>query len=50
MLASGATALAEMWNFELGASHNHAMFGHIEEWFYEYLGGIKFSLDNIPIA
>lgn len=47
MLAQGATALAESWNFQLGESHNHAMFGHIEEWFYEYVGGIQFSLTNI---
>eukprot|EP00026_Physarum_polycephalum_P015180 Phypoly_transcript_15804.p1 GENE.Phypoly_transcript_15804~~Phypoly_transcript_15804.p1 ORF type:complete len:223 (+),score=31.62 Phypoly_transcript_15804:87-755(+) len=49
MLANGATALSEIWNFELSASHNHAMFGHIEEWFYEYLGGIQFSIENIVI-
>lgn len=47
MLEQGATSLAEMWDFQLSESHNHAMFGHIEEWFYEYLGGIQFSIDSI---
>lgn len=47
MLANGATSLAEVWVYPLDASHNHAMFGHIEEWFYEYLAGIQFSHEDI---
>lgn len=47
MLSQGATALAESWDFDINDSHIHAMFGHIEEWFYEYLGGINFAHDSI---
>jgi alpha-L-rhamnosidase len=36
----GATALTEAWNADPSDSQNHAMLGHIEEWFYGGLGGI----------
>ncbi|MCB1131386.1 MAG: family 78 glycoside hydrolase catalytic domain, partial [Verrucomicrobiae bacterium] len=40
-LAQGATALTEAWNAETRSSHNHFMLGHITEWLYAGLGGIK---------
>jgi len=40
-LAQGATALTEAWNAEVRSSHNHFMLGHITEWLYAGLGGIK---------
>jgi hypothetical protein len=39
-LEKGATSLTESWKAE-GASHNHMMLGHLMEWFYSALGGIK---------
>ncbi len=38
----GATSLTEAWDGPTrGASQNHFMLGHIEEWFYRDLGGIS---------
>ncbi|MCX6938019.1 MAG: hypothetical protein NTU80_09010 [Verrucomicrobia bacterium] len=38
---NGATTLTEAWNSNRQVSQNHCMLGHIEEWFYRGLGGIK---------
>jgi alpha-L-rhamnosidase len=40
-LAKGATALTESWQALPSVSNNHFMLGHIMEWFYEGLGGIR---------
>ena len=45
-LVKGLTALPEYWNFEdlwwgLARSRNHAMMGHVKEWFTKYLAGIS---------
>lgn len=40
-LKQGATALTEAWTAETRSSHNHFMLGHITEWFYAGLAGIK---------
>ena len=37
----GATSLTESWDANPSDSQNHAMLGHVEEWFYEGLGGIS---------
>jgi len=38
----GATSLPEHWNMDTAASsQNHCMMGHIEEWFYSVLAGIR---------
>ena len=42
----GLTTLPEYWNFEelwwgLARSRNHAMMGHVKEWFTKYLAGIS---------
>lgn len=40
-LKQGATSLTESWNALQTASHNHCMLGHLMDWFYSGLGGIK---------
>ena len=42
----GLTTLPEYWNFEelwwgMARSRNHAMMGHVKEWFTKYLAGIS---------
>ncbi|MBN2764499.1 MAG: family 78 glycoside hydrolase catalytic domain, partial [Bacteroidales bacterium] len=40
-IKQGATALAESWQALRGVSNNHLMLGHIMEWFYTGLGGLR---------
>lgn len=40
-LKKGATALTESWPALEEVSNNHLMLGHIMEWFYTGLGGVK---------
>jgi hypothetical protein len=40
-LKQGATALTESWQALRNASNNHLMLGHIMEWFYSGLGGLR---------
>lgn len=40
-LAAGATTLTEAWDADPESSQNHCMLGHIEEWFYAGLAGIR---------
>lgn len=40
-LAKGATALTESWAGLTTVSNNHLMLGHLMEWFYSGLGGIR---------
>lgn len=40
-LAQGATALTEAWDANHHSSHNHFMLGHVTEWFYGYMLGIR---------
>ena len=40
-LAAGATSLTEAWDANPNSSQNHLMLGHIEEWFYAGLAGIR---------
>ncbi|RYZ28272.1 MAG: alpha-L-rhamnosidase [Chitinophagaceae bacterium] len=44
-LAQGATALTESWQALPSVSNNHLMLGHLMEWFYSGLGGIR-QADN----
>lgn len=51
----GATALTESWQALPNVSNNHLMLGHIMEWFYKGLGGIRqetgsFGYRNIVIS
>ena len=53
-LKKGATALTESWPALENVSNNHLMLGHLMEWFYTGLGGIKqdeggISFKNIVI-
>jgi alpha-L-rhamnosidase len=54
-LSKGATALTESWAALKYVSNNHMMLGHLMEWFYSGIGGIRQtpdskSYDNILIA
>ena len=40
-LAHGATALTESWQAYADLSNNHFALGHIMEWFYARLGGVR---------
>jgi len=40
-LKFGATTLTEQWDPRRGASWNHFMLGHIDEWFFASLAGIQ---------
>ena len=40
-LRNGATSLTEAWDTNPASSQNHCMLGHIEEWFYSGLLGIR---------
>jgi hypothetical protein len=40
-LKMGATSLTEAWDTNPGSSQNHCMLGHIEEWLYSGLLGIR---------
>ena len=46
-LKQGATSLTESWAALKTASHNHCMLGHLMEWFYGGLGGIRTSNSGI---
>lgn len=46
-LAKGATALTESWQALPSVSNNHFMLGHIMEWFYAGLAGIKQADDAV---
>jgi len=44
-LSAGATALTEAWDANPQSSQNHLMLGHIEQWFYAGLAGIRVDPD-----
>ena len=46
-LQKGATALTESWQALPTVSNNHLMLGHLMEWFYSGLGGIRQSDNSI---
>ncbi|WP_257668593.1 glycoside hydrolase family 78 protein [Parapedobacter tibetensis] len=46
-LAKGATALTESWQALPNVSNNHFMLGHLMEWFYSGLAGIRQSEDGV---
>lgn len=46
-LAHGATALTESWQAYPSVSNNHFMLGHLMEWFYAGLCGIKQASDAV---
>jgi alpha-L-rhamnosidase len=46
-LKHGATALTESWQAYESVSNNHFMLGHLMEWFYEALAGIRQANNSI---
>jgi alpha-L-rhamnosidase len=46
-LAKGATALTESWQALPSVSNNHLMLGHLMEWFYSGLAGIRAEEDAV---
>ena len=46
-LKKGATALTESWQALPNVSNNHFMLGHLMEWFYAGLAGIKQSSNSV---
>lgn len=40
-LSNGATSLTESWAALMYVSNNHMMLGHLMEWFYSSVGGIR---------
>ncbi len=46
-LAHGATALTESWQAYGFISNNHFMLGHLMEWFFSGLGGIRQKDDSV---
>lgn len=46
-LKQGATSLTESWQALQTASHNHCMLGHLMEWFYSGIGGIRSDKESI---
>ncbi len=47
-IAQGATSLTEAWNANPSSSQDHFMLGHIEQWFFQGLGGIHLNLARRP--
>ena len=45
-LSKGATSLTESWAGLRDVSNNHMMLGHLMEWFYSGLGGIRQAEDS----
>jgi hypothetical protein len=45
-ISKGATSLTESWAALKSVSNNHMMLGHLMEWFYSGLGGIRMSPDS----
>lgn len=46
-LKQGATSLTESWAALKTASHNHCMLGHLMEWFYGGIGGIRKDKETV---
>ena len=46
-LKMGATSLAESWQALPSKSLNHLMLGHLMEWFYQGLGGIRQAENSV---
>lgn len=46
-LAQGATALTESWQAYSNQSNNHLMLGHLMEWFYNGLVGIRQAMGSV---
>ena len=49
ILAKGLTSLPESWDAIMngGVSLDHCMLGHVMEWYYGYVGGIRQATNSI---
>jgi len=47
MLVQGETALSESWNDAPGDSHIHAMYGHVDEYLYAFVAGIRQAPESV---
>ena len=50
MLAGNETTLSESWFDAASESHNHAMLGHVDEYFYRYVAGIQYSRPQLQLG
>ena len=41
IIKQGWTSMTEAWDASLNSSMNHCMLGHIQQWFQQYLAGIR---------
>lgn len=41
ILDNGWTSMPEAWDADTGASMNHCMLGHIQEWLFGWVGGLR---------
>lgn len=46
-LKQGATSLTESWEALKTSSHNHCMLGHLMEWLYGAVGGIRPDIESV---
>lgn len=46
-LKQGATSLTESWEALKTSSHNHCMLGHLMEWLYGAIGGIRPNAESV---
>jgi hypothetical protein len=46
-VASNETALPETWDDSASDSHIHAMLGHIDEYFYSHVAGLRQAVDDV---
>jgi len=51
MLSLGATTLWEVWHWDNNIySHNHPMYGAIDDWFYNTVAGIQQNPDSVAFS
>jgi hypothetical protein len=41
IIKQGWTSMPEAWNAKLSSSMNHCMLGHVQQWFFQGVGGIS---------
>jgi hypothetical protein len=46
IVRQGWTSMPEAWDIDLNSSLNHCMLGHIQQWFWQSLAGIRSGLDT----
>jgi len=46
IVRNGWTSMPEAWDADTGASMNHCMLGHIQEWFLGWVGGIRPDIES----